>query len=150
MTMTKDLSPRSLLMAGVALLSALILGLGFPGPRPATGTANADATVGALAETRPNIFFYNLDDLRDAFPGAIDPLSFMPKMRAWMSDGRRYTQMFVADPSCCPSRAAMMTGRYPHNNGVQDQQDGPCSTARTRWPATCAPPATRRTSTASS
>ncbi len=49
----------------------------------------------------------------------------MPKTRAWMADGRRYTQMFVADPSCCPSRAAMMTGRYPHNNGVQDQQDGP-------------------------
>ena len=42
-----------------------------------------------------------------------------------MADGRRYTQMFVADPSCCPSRASLMTGRYPHNNGVQDQQDGP-------------------------
>ena len=79
----------------------------------------------AAAAGPPNIFFYNLDDLRDAFPGAIDPLQFMPKTRAWMADGRRYTQMFVADPSCCPSRAALMTGRYPHNNGVQDQQDGP-------------------------
>ena len=49
----------------------------------------------------------------------------MPKTRAWMTAGRRYTQMFIADPSCCPSRAAMMTGRYPHNNGVLDQQDGP-------------------------
>ena len=48
----------------------------------------------------------------------------MPKARAWMADGRRYTQMFVADPSCCPSRSALMTGRYPHNNGVLDQQDG--------------------------
>lgn len=79
----------------------------------------------AAAATRPNIFFYNLDDLRDAFPGAVDPLQFMPKTRAWMADGRRYTQMFVADPSCCPSRASLMTGRYPHNNGVLDQQDGP-------------------------
>jgi hypothetical protein len=49
-----------------------------------------------------------LDDLRGAFPGAIDPLRFMPKARAWMADGRRYTQMFVADPSCCPSRASLM------------------------------------------
>jgi N-acetylglucosamine-6-sulfatase len=89
------------------------------------GGAGAARGVAAAAETRPNIFFYNLDDLRDAFPGGIDPLRFMPKARAWMTDGRRYTQMFVADPSCCPSRAALMTGRYPHNNGVLDQQDGP-------------------------
>ena len=61
----------------------------------------------------PNIFFYNLDDLRDAFPGAIDPLQFMPKTRAWMADGTRFTQSFVADPSCCPSRSSLMTGRYP-------------------------------------
>jgi len=26
----------------------------------------------AAATARPNIFFYNLDDLRDAFPGGID------------------------------------------------------------------------------
>ena len=44
---------------------------------------------------------------------------------AWMAGGRRYTQMFVADPSCCPSRSSLMTGRYPHNNGVHNQQDGP-------------------------
>ena len=35
----------------------------------------------------PNIFFYNLDDLRDAFPGGIDPLQFMPKVRQWMAAG---------------------------------------------------------------
>jgi arylsulfatase A-like enzyme len=74
---------------------------------------------------RPNIFFYNLDDLRDAFRGGIDPLRFMPEVRKWMGDGRRYTETFVADPSCCPSRSSLMTGRYPHNNGVLNQQDGP-------------------------
>ena len=42
-----------------------------------------------------------------------------------MADGTRYTQTFVADPSCCPSRSSLMTGRYPHNNGVRNQQDGP-------------------------
>ena len=94
-------------------------------PPAATSRAGDDGAAAAAAATRPNIFFYNLDDLRDAFPGAIDPLQFMPKTRQWMATGRRYTQMFVADPSCCPSRSALMTGRYPHNNGVQDQQDGP-------------------------
>jgi len=115
----------------VALLASLAASpLVASGPH-ATGVVTVvrvgpgSAAGAAAAETRPNIFFYNLDDLRDAFPGGIDPLQFMPKTRAWMADGRRYTQTFVADPSCCPSRAAMMTGRYPHNNGVQDQQDGP-------------------------
>jgi N-acetylglucosamine-6-sulfatase len=79
----------------------------------------------AAAAGAPNIFFYNLDDLRDAFPGGIDPLRFMPKVRQWMADGTRYKQTFVADPSCCPSRSSLMTGRYPHNNGVHNQQEGP-------------------------
>jgi N-acetylglucosamine-6-sulfatase len=133
-TTSRARSPRrTLLFAGIAVLLTVGFGVATPvsaGGRPVSGAGSNPSTAGAAdavaaTVTRPNIFFYNLDDLRDAFPGAIDPLSFMPKTRAWMADGRRYTRMFVADPSCCPSRAAMMTGRYPHNNGVQDQQDGP-------------------------
>jgi N-acetylglucosamine-6-sulfatase len=122
--------PRAFL--SVALLSAAmavstLAGVSATGPAAhgARSTATFAGPQSAAAATRPNIFFYNLDDLRDHFPGGIDPLQFMPKTRAWMADGQRYTQMFIADPSCCPSRAAMMTGRYPHNNGVLDQQDGP-------------------------
>jgi arylsulfatase A-like enzyme len=122
-------------VAAATLLAVLSVGLAVPSigsasaREPVERAASASSVVGAeaaaLAETRPNIVFFNLDDLRDAFPGAIDPLQFMPKTLAWMAGGTRYTQMFIADPSCCPSRAAMMTGRYPHNNGVLDQQDGP-------------------------
>jgi N-acetylglucosamine-6-sulfatase len=115
-----------------ALLCALVVtALVVATPLAATGRHDSPpasgARVGAAAAAgAPSIFFSNLDDLRDAFPGAIDPLQFMPKTRAWMAaTGRRYTQTFVADPSCCPSRSSLMTGRYPHNNGVLDQQDGP-------------------------
>jgi len=87
--------------------------------------APAAAAPAAIAADAPHIFFYNLDDLRDAFPGGIDPLQYMPKLRSWMDPGTRFTQSFVADPSCCPSRSSLMTGRYPHNNGVRNQQDGP-------------------------
>lgn len=78
----------------------------------------------AAAVTQPNIFFYNLDDLRDAVPGNIDPMTFMPKTRQWMAEGRRFPTHFVTEPSCCPSRAAMMTGRLSHNNGVRLQSQG--------------------------
>ena len=112
---------------GLGLLATLALTSppAADGGAPVGVESRQEAVAAAAAAGAPNIFFYNLDDLRDAFPGAVDPLRFMPKTRAWMADGRRYTQMFVADPSCCPSRAALMTGRYPHNNGVLDQQDGP-------------------------
>jgi N-acetylglucosamine-6-sulfatase len=136
--MPRTRAPHTYPVRLAVLTVAVLLGLAVATPLAATGhdtthsggvvaggQADGGALAAAVADTRPNIFFYNLDDLRDAFPGGIDPLRFMPKTRAWMADGRRYTQMFVADPSCCPSRAAMMTGRYPHNNGVQDQQDGP-------------------------
>lgn len=79
----------------------------------------------AVAAVKPNIVFYNLDDLRDAVPGNIDPMTYMPKTRQWMSTGRRYARHFVTDPACCPSRAALMTGRYSHNNGVRLQSQGP-------------------------
>jgi N-acetylglucosamine-6-sulfatase len=79
----------------------------------------------AAAATKPNIVFYNLDDLRDAVPGNIDPMTFMPKTRQWMAAGRRFPQHFVTEPSCCPSRSSLMTGRMPHNNGVRLQSQGP-------------------------
>jgi len=79
----------------------------------------------STAAAPPNVFIYNLDDLRDAIPGNIDPMIYMPKARQWMSTGTRYTQSFVTESSCCPSRSALMTGRYPHNNGVQIQSQAP-------------------------
>lgn len=98
--------------AVIVALALCLLSVVSPG-------ATSTAAVG------PNIFVYNLDDLRDAVPGNIDPLQFMPKARQWMAGGTRYTQSFVTDPSCCPSRSALMTGRYPHNNGVRLQSQAP-------------------------
>ena len=87
--------------------------------------AQEPAKEHAAAVVAPNIFFYNLDDLRDAVPGGVDPLQYMPEVRSWMAAGTRFRNSFVVDPACCPSRAALMTGRYPHNNGVRHQADGP-------------------------
>src|SRR5215217_8214076 len=104
------------------LLAVLVLAL-VPVVVPIQPAAGAPPTAptAAVADTRPNIFFYNLDDLRDAVPGNIDPMTYMPKTRQWFVDGRRFPKHFVTEPSCCPSRAALMTGRLSHNNGVRLQ-----------------------------
>src|SRR3954454_24527496 len=102
---------RSLAAAVALALLPVVL------PLPTGGTA--------VAATKPNIFFYNLDDLRDAVPGNVDPMTYMPKTRQWLADGRRFAKHFVTDPSCCPSRSALLTGRLSHNNGVKLQSQGP-------------------------
>jgi N-acetylglucosamine-6-sulfatase len=105
-----------------SVLAALVLGLA-PLAVPLSSPTSGPAAAAAVA--KPNIFFYNLDDLRDAVPGNIDPMAFMPKTRQWLADGRRFPKHFVTEPSCCPSRSALMTGRLSHNNGVRLQSDGP-------------------------
>ena len=119
---------RAALLCAV-LVSALVLASPLAtslrdDSRGASGAPPVTDTVALAAAGQPNIFFYNLDDLRDAFPGGIDPLQFMPKTRQWMASGMRFTQHFVPTPACTPARAAMMTGRYAHNNGVKLQSQG--------------------------
>ena len=105
-------------VGSTAVLAAPPAGSTVPG-------ASTGPSAAAAAAVKPNIFFYNLDDLRDAIPGNIDPMSVMPKTKQWMAAGRRFPQHFVTEPSCCPSRSSLMTGRMPHNNGVRLQSQGP-------------------------
>lgn len=116
MSLRLRLALVALMLAVVSFLVAPVTGSDVSVARPAPPAAVTEA---------PNIYFYNLDDLRDALPGNVDPLTYMPRLRHWMEAGTRYRQSFVVDPTCCPSRASLMTGRYPHNNGVRLQADGP-------------------------
>jgi arylsulfatase A-like enzyme len=67
-------------------------------------------------QDRPNIIVVNTDDQR------ADDIRQMPKMLSWMRDGGTYfPNGYVPTPSCCPSRATLMSGRYVHNNGQYEQ-----------------------------
>jgi arylsulfatase A-like enzyme len=75
-------------------------------------SASLSVTTQSTPTSRPNVVVINLDDMR------ADSLQYMLKVRQWMADGgTNFTKGYVSTPSCCPSRASLMSGRYVHNNG---------------------------------
>jgi len=61
--------------------------------------------------TGPNVVVLVLDDLD------LWTWERLPALRSVLA-GREYTNYFVTDSLCCPSRTSMLTGQYPHNHGV--------------------------------
>jgi arylsulfatase A-like enzyme len=47
-----------------------------------------------------------------------DLLQYMPNVRQLERDGRSFTNYFVTDSFCCPSRSSIFTGQFPHDTGV--------------------------------
>ncbi len=74
---------------------------------------------GGQAKRRPNVVLIFADD-----QGAIDVNCYgakdliTPNLDRLAREGTRFTQFYVAAPVCSPSRAALMTGRYPQRAGV--------------------------------
>ncbi|XP_041111302.1 N-acetylglucosamine-6-sulfatase-like [Polyodon spathula] len=74
---------------------------------------------------KPNIILLLTDDL-DVVIGGMNPLI---KTRKLIGDaGVTFTNTYVASPLCCPSRASILTGKYPHNHRVVNNTlEGNCS-----------------------
>jgi len=84
-------------------------------PAPAPATTQALAPVAVAADTRPNILLILTDDL-DLRLGS---LGVMPNLQALLAaQGTSFSQAFVPISLCCPSRASLLRGQYPHNHGV--------------------------------
>jgi N-acetylglucosamine-6-sulfatase len=60
----------------------------------------------------PNIVFVLTDDL------SWNLVQFMPHVLELQKHGVTFVNYFVTDSLCCPSRASIFTGRYPHNTGI--------------------------------
>jgi len=52
------------------------------------------------------------------------PTMNTPNLDRMAYEGQKWTQFYVADPVCTPSRAGLMTGRYPIRNGMTSNKRG--------------------------
>ena len=80
------------------------------------------ATSAAADAGRPNVVFILADDLGYMDIGANNPKSFYetPNIDGLAARGMRFTQGYAACPVCSPTRASIMTGKYPQRTGITD------------------------------
>jgi arylsulfatase A-like enzyme len=80
--------------------------------------ANAQAPA-----ARPNVVVILADDLGYSDLGCYGSEIATPNIDRLAGEGVRFTQ-FYNQARCCPSRAALLTGRYPHQVGIGAMIDG--------------------------
>lgn len=80
------------------------------------------AAPGQTAGRRPNLVILLADDLGFSDVGCYGSEIETPNIDALAAGGTRYTQFYNC-ARCCPTRAALMTGLYPHQAGVGHMVD---------------------------
>lgn len=80
--------------------------------------------VGRAADQRPNILFIMSDDHTAQAVGAyatvLKDLNPTPTIDTLAAEGMTFDNAFCTNAICTPSRACIITGQYPHVNGVFD------------------------------
>lgn len=76
------------------------------------------ANAGAAEKTPPNVVLIYCDDLGYGDLGCYGSSLSTPNIDRLAKEGTRFTSCTSANPVCSPSRAALLTGRYPTRVGV--------------------------------
>jgi arylsulfatase A len=99
------------------------------------------AALAARAESKkPNLVLILADDLGQRDLGCYGNRYFStPNIDRLAAEGARFTDAYAACPVCSPTRASILTGRYPVRYGVTDwipgrpsHERGPIRTPRTK------------------
>src|SRR5215203_1573495 len=92
----------------ILLLTSVALSVVLLSAASSTTSREAQAIT-----AKPNFVFILADDMRK------DDLTYMPKTRALLKgQGMSFSNAYVSNALCCPSRATIMRGQYAHNTGV--------------------------------
>ena len=72
-------------------------------------------------DSRPNVLFLLVDDLGWTDVGCFGSSFYeTPSIDALAAGGMRFTNAYAACPVCSPTRASLMTGKYPQRTGITD------------------------------
>jgi len=79
------------------------------------------AAVSAAAPAKPNIVFFIADDLGQRDLGCYGSTFYeTPNLDRLAKEGARFSNAYAACPVCSPTRASLLTGKYPQRTGVTD------------------------------
>ena len=108
-----------------ALLAALWLGPGLSSPILASD---------AVPVSKPNIVFILIDDMGYADGGCFGSKFYQtPEIDALARSGVRFTSAYAACAVCSPTRAALMTGKYPARLHITDWIPGEGAPGNSRF-----------------
>jgi N-acetylglucosamine-6-sulfatase len=113
----RRLAPRlgmGAIVGVVATVVALVVAV-VAAPSPGARSAAAPPVARQVAADRPNIVVILTDDQTAESARVMGTVQ-----TELVAQGTSFTRAAVTMPLCCPSRASLITGQYPHNNGVRD------------------------------
>lgn len=68
---------------------------------------------------QPNVLFIAIDDLNDWItPLGGNDQTITPNIDSFAKQAVNFTKNYCTSPGCAPSRASVMTGKYPYNSGM--------------------------------
>jgi arylsulfatase A-like enzyme len=94
----------------------------------------APAAAPAAAPPRPNFVFILMDDFGWTDLGSYGSTFYeTPNLDRLAHEGARFSQAYAACPVCSPTRAAILTGKYPQRVAITDYISPPGSNQPEKW-----------------